>query len=94
MEAGIVCVILSGTFLYGGIGGQYAVTINLFKMPDYVVTLADRLLEWDEHPRVIAQEPIGVISCNILERLILYMDETFMDISTVRADWQGMLVAL
>lgn len=52
--------VLGGTFLYNGSGGSFVEAANAAKLPDYVVQIADRLLEVDEHPRVIAQDPIGV----------------------------------
>lgn len=57
---GICLVIFGGTFIYGGTGGTFVEAANAAKLPDYVVQIADRLLELDEHPRVIAQDPIGV----------------------------------
>lgn len=58
--AGVGAVVLGGTFIYNGAGGSFVEAANASKEPDYVVQIADRLLELDEHPRVIAQEPIGV----------------------------------
>ena len=58
--AGIGTVMVGGTFLYKGTGGSFGKAENAAKLPDYVVQIADRLLELDEHPRVIAQDPIGV----------------------------------
>ena len=58
--AGVCFIIFGGTFLYSGTGGIFVEAANAAKLPDYVVAIADRLLELDEHPRVIAQDPIGV----------------------------------
>lgn len=57
---GVGLVVIGGTFLYNGSGGSFVEAANAAKEPDYVVQIADRLLELDEHPRVIAQDPIGV----------------------------------
>ena len=57
---GVGMAVLCGTFLYNGAGGSFVEAANASKEPDYVVQIADRLLELDEHPRVIAQDPIGV----------------------------------
>lgn len=58
--AGIGLIVFGGTFLYNGAGGSFIEVANASKLPIYVVQIADRLLSLDEHPRVIAQEPIGV----------------------------------
>ncbi len=58
--AGVGAVMVGGTFLYDGAGGSFVEAANASKELDYVVQIADRLLELDEHPRVIAQDPIGV----------------------------------
>ena len=58
--AGVGLVMFGGTFLYNGAGGSFVEAANAAKLPDYVVQIADRLLELDDHPRVIAQDPIGV----------------------------------
>lgn len=58
--AGVGMVVVGGTFLYNGAGGSFVEAANASKLPDYVVQIADRLLELDDHPRVIAQDPIGV----------------------------------
>lgn len=60
VAAGVGLVIVGGTFLYNGAGGSFVEAANASKLPDNVVQIADRLLELDEHPRVIAQDPIGV----------------------------------
>lgn len=57
---GIALVFWGGTFIYNGTGGTFVEAENASKLPDYVVQIADRLLELDEHPRVVAQDPIGV----------------------------------
>ena len=57
---GVGAVVFGGTFIYNGAGGSFTVAANASKEPDYVVQIADRLLELDEHPRVVAQYPIGV----------------------------------
>ena len=58
--AGVGMVMLGGTFIYNGAGGSFVEAANATKLPDYVVQIADRLLELDVHPRIIAQEPMGV----------------------------------
>lgn len=58
--AGVGMVMLGGTFIYNGAGGSFVEAANATKLPDYVVQIADRLLELDVHPRIIAQEPLGV----------------------------------
>lgn len=60
VASGVGLLISGGTFLYNGAGGSFIEAANAAKLPDYVVQVADRLLELDEHPRVIAQDPIGV----------------------------------
>ena len=57
---GVGLIVFGGTFLYNGTGGSFVEAANAAKLPEYVVKVADRLLELDEHPRVIAQDPIGV----------------------------------
>ena len=57
---GVGLVIVGGTFLYNGAGGSFVEAANAAKEPDYVVQIGDRLLELGEHPRIIAQDPIGV----------------------------------
>ena len=57
---GVGLVVFGGTFLYNGTGGSFVEATNAAKLPDYVVQIADKLLELDENPRVIAQDPIGV----------------------------------
>ena len=58
--AGTGAVIIAGTFLYKGPGGSFVKASNAAKLPDNVVRIADRLLEQEERPRVIVQDPIGV----------------------------------
>lgn len=60
VAAGVGVVVLGGTFLYNGAGGSFVEAANVAKLPDYVVRIADRLLELEDRPRVIAQDPIGV----------------------------------
>lgn len=57
--AGVGLVIVGGTFLYNGAGGSFVEAANAVKEPDYVVQIADRLLEIDDSPRVVFQNPIG-----------------------------------
>ena len=57
---GVGLIVFGGTFLYNGVGGSFVEAANASKLPDYVVQIADRLLELDEHPKIIAQDPIGV----------------------------------
>lgn len=57
---GIFGIIIGGTFLYNGTGGSFVEISNTAKIHEYVVQIADRLLELDEHPRVVVQDPIGV----------------------------------
>lgn len=58
--AGVGLIIFGGTFLYNGAGGAFVEAASAAKLPDYVVRIVDRLLELDEQPRVIAQDPIAV----------------------------------
>ena len=58
--AGVGLIVFSGTFLYNGAGGSFVEAANAAKLPNYVVQIADKLLEFDDHPRVIAQDPVGV----------------------------------
>lgn len=53
-------IILSGTFLYNGTGGSFVEATNIDKLPEKVIQIADRLLEFNDYPRVVAQDPIGV----------------------------------
>ncbi len=57
---GVVAVIFGGTFIYETNRGQFYKAENKSKLPDYVVQIADRLLELEDHPKIIAQDPIGV----------------------------------
>ena len=58
---GILGIVLGGSFVYNASRGQFArVGINSSKLPESIIEIADRLLELDEHPRIIAQYPIGV----------------------------------
>lgn len=58
---GILGIVLGGSFVYNASRGQFArVGINSSKLPESIIEIADRLLELDEHPRIIAQHPIGV----------------------------------
>lgn len=57
---GVGLIVFGGTFLYNGAGGSFVEAANAAKLPDYVVNIADRLLELDDHPSIIAQDPIGV----------------------------------
>lgn len=57
---GVGLIVFGGTFLYNGTGGTFVEAANAAKLPDYVVQIADRLLELDDHPRVITQDPVGV----------------------------------
>lgn len=57
---GVGMAVLCGTFLYNGAGGSFVEAANASKEPDYVVQIADRLLELEDRPRVIAQDPVGV----------------------------------
>lgn len=57
---GIGLAVFGGTFLYNGAGGSFVEAANAAKLPDYIVQIADRLLELDDHPSVIVQDPIGV----------------------------------
>lgn len=58
---GVVGIIFGGSFVYNTSRGQFEIpTADGSKVPGFVVDIADRLLELDEHPRVIAQDPIGV----------------------------------
>lgn len=57
---GVGFIIFSGTFLYNGIDGLFVETTHASKIPDYVVTIANKLLELKENPRVIVQHPLGV----------------------------------
>ena len=62
----IICcvslIILGGSFVYAlGSDGQFSFPAeNSAKLPEYVVQIADRLLSDKEHPRIIAEDPIGV----------------------------------
>lgn len=60
VAAGVGAVMVGGMFIYNGAGGSFVEAANASKEPDYVVQIADRLLELDEHPRVIAQDPLGL----------------------------------
>ena len=51
---------MGGTFLYRGPGGSFVKAANAAKLPDDVVKIVDRLMELEERPRIIAQDPIGV----------------------------------
>lgn len=56
-----VGIILSGSFVYNTARGQFEIAgVSSTKLPDYVVQIADKLLELDKQPRIIAQDPIGV----------------------------------
>ncbi len=58
---GILGIVFGGSFVYNTARGQFEREgINSSKLPEQAVEIADRLLELDEHPRIIAQHPIGV----------------------------------
>lgn len=57
---GIGLIVLSGSFLYNSTGGAFVEAVNEAKLSDSIVQIADRLLELKEHPKIIAQDPIGV----------------------------------
>ena len=57
----IAVFILLGSFIYLHKGGSFVIPAdNAEKLPNYVIRIADRLLEDNDHPRVIAEYPIGV----------------------------------
>lgn len=58
--AGVIFLTFGGTFLYEGNGGSFFKAAGATKLPEHVIQIADRLLEFKENPRVIAQDPIGV----------------------------------
>lgn len=57
---GVGVIALSGTYLYNGPGGSFVEAANAEKIPNDVVQIAHRLLEMNDHPRIIAQDPVGV----------------------------------
>lgn len=58
---GIVAIIIGGSFVYNTTRGQFEISPgNKAKLPDHVVQIADKLLELDDHPRVVFQDPLGV----------------------------------
>ena len=54
--AGIGVVVLGGTYIYHGEGGEFTRAGNNAKLPGDVVAVANRLLELDEHPRIIIDQ--------------------------------------
>jgi hypothetical protein len=57
----VIAVVFGGTFIYSTMSGQIIIPAkNLDKLPISAVKIADRLLELEEHPRVILQDPVGV----------------------------------
>ena len=58
--AGTGLIVFAGTFLYNSAGGKFFATENAEKLPDDVIQIADLLLELDEGPRIIAQQPVGI----------------------------------
>lgn len=58
--AGIVSVVLSGTYIYHGDGGSFSRAENSAKLPNDVVAVADRLLELNEHPRIVADSGLSL----------------------------------
>ena len=67
--AGAGVVLLGGTFLYRGPGGSFVKAANAAKLPNNVVQMADRMLELNDQPRVIAQDPIGVYIRQYTEKI-------------------------
>lgn len=57
---GVVLIAFGGTFLYNSIDRVFKVAKCAEKIPTSVVSIAGRLLLFNEHPRVIVQDPIGV----------------------------------
>lgn len=57
--AGTALIILGGTFLYKGPGGNFSKAANAAKLPEAAVQAADRLLELEDRPRAVFQYPIG-----------------------------------
>lgn len=57
---GSVGILLGGTFLYNGAGGSFVEAASAAKLPEATVTVANRLLELKERPRIIADPSISV----------------------------------
>ena len=58
---GILGIVLGGNFVYNTSRGLFAMEIiNSSKLPEQAVEIADRLLKLEEHPKIIAQYPLGV----------------------------------
>lgn len=53
-------VALGGTILYDGTEKAFTPAVNAEKLPEKIIEIADRLLELDDHPKIIAQYPVGV----------------------------------
>ena len=57
----VVVIAFGGTFLYSSTAGQFVISgINISKVPVAVEKVANRLLELEDQPRVILQDPLGV----------------------------------
>lgn len=57
--AGTALILLGGTFLYKGPGGNFSKATNAAKLPESAVQAADRLLELEDRPRAVFQYPVG-----------------------------------
>ncbi len=58
---GIIAIIFAGSFVYNTARGQFETpAADNSKLPKNVVQVANRLLELEEHPRVIVENPLGV----------------------------------
>lgn len=59
VAVGIALVVFGGTFISKGPRGSFEKASNSEKVPGYVAEIADRLLELDDTPRAVFQNPIG-----------------------------------
>lgn len=60
VAAGMSLIVYGGTYLYNGTGGSFVEASNVAKIPEDVAAIADRLLEFDDRPKVVFQYPLGV----------------------------------
>ena len=57
----IAAIAVGGTFIYSSTAGRFVVSeTNVSKVPTFVEKVANRLLELEDQPRVILQDPLGV----------------------------------
>lgn len=58
---GVGLTVVGGTYLYKGTGGRFQLPAkNIAKLPQAVVESADRLLEMEESPRILAEPAMSV----------------------------------